>query len=64
MNKTELRIIEIIKKQRKVYYKHLNDKDSKWYEGAYSTCNYIIQLIKEDAKLWLKQVGFGQVLQY
>lgn len=43
-------VIDIIKKQRKVYWSNLKiakPKDSAWQEGAYSACNYLIQLIKE-----------------
>ena len=43
------KIISLIKKQKMVYVNNQKgcDKDSKWLEGAESTCDYLMQLIKE-----------------
>ena len=47
------KIISLIKKQKMVYVNNQKgcDKDSKWLEGAESTCDYLIQLIKEKGKV-------------
>ena len=44
------RIVEIIKNQKKVYESNLKGGDSDWLEGAKSSCDYLIQLIKESVE--------------